>query len=226
MATFAVHCITLMVPSSFFPSGITHYFTTERYGPETLAPSERAVSAKWGSKRISDFCTGRYCLRRCTEVYGYFGDIPVGARGMPVLPAHLTASVSHSRALSGAIAADTQLFTSIGLDIEATGRVHSDMWHLLFTPAEMHFLNSIPSEFERQIVSTAFFSLKEAFYKMQFPLTSTFLDLHDAEVRLTTGGYMLELLTDAGDLPRGQLFSGIVHYNGQEVITFCALPAL
>ena len=214
-----------MVPTDFFPPGIKHYFTTEKHGPEALSEAEQMVSARFGAKRLSYFCTGRYCLRFCMEALGATGDILVGERGMPVLPDGLTASVSHSKVLSGAIAASKRSFASVGVDVETVGRVHGDMWHLLFNRDEIEYLQAIPSEMEREIISTSFFSLKEAFYKMQFPLTATYLDLHDAEVTLSRSGYVLRLLENAGNLAAGQLFSGGVHYNGSEVITFCTLPA-
>lgn len=215
-----------MVPYDFFPSGVKHYFTTEQHGTEVLSAAEQALSANYGSKRLADFCTGRYCLRFCTKELGFSGDILVGERGMPILPQGLTASVSHSKVLCGAVAAHTSAFLSIGIDVETVGRVHADMWHLLFTAPEIAYLKAIPSEMEREIVSTSFFSLKEAFYKMQFPLTATYLDLHDAEVTLSSTGYQLRLLDDAGDFRKGTFFPGNVHYNGAEVVTFCVLPVL
>jgi len=215
-----------MVPSDFFPTGVKHYFTTEKHGPEVLSVAEQELSARYGSRRLTDFCTGRYCLRFCTTELGFSGDILVGERGMPILPQGLTASVSHSRVLCGAVAANTGSYLSIGMDVESVGRVHADMWHLLFTSPEIAYLKAIPSEMEREIVSTSFFSLKEAFYKMQFPLTATYLDLHDAEVTLSSAGYQLRLLDDAGNFSKGALFPGKVHYNGNEVITYCALPVL
>lgn len=215
-----------MIPIDFFPRGIKHYFTTEKHGPDTLSPAERDLSSRFGAKRLSDFCTGRYCLRYCTTALGFSGDIPVGERGMLVLPDGITASVSHSRVLCGAVAAPTSLYRSIGIDVETVGRVGGDMWHLLFTDSEMDFLRSIPSELEREMISTSFFSLKEAFYKMQFPLTSKYLDLHDAEITLSSNGYSIRLLEDAGEMAVGQIFDGKVLYNGSEVVTFCALPGL
>lgn len=218
--------LSQMVPSDFFPAGVKHYFTSEQHGTDVLSVEEQRLSAKYGAKRLTDFCTGRYCLRFCTSALGYSGEILVGERGMPLLPAGITASVSHSKVLCGAVAATTTNFLSIGMDVETVGRVHADMWHLLFTPAEIAYLKAIPSEMEREIVSTSFFSLKEAFYKMQFPLTATYLDLHDAEVTLSPAGYRLRLLENAGNYKSGALFPGNVHYNGNEVVTFCVLPVL
>jgi len=142
---------------------------------------------------------------------------------MPLLPGHITASLSHSKHLCGAIAAPKDRYASIGLDIETNGRVSKGMWHLLFSDAEAAYLNDLSDDRQQQ-VTTIFFSMKEAFYKMQYPLTNTFLDFHDVEMVADGDRYATKLLRDTGDFQQGQLFPGSVHHAGEETITFCALP--
>jgi 4'-phosphopantetheinyl transferase EntD len=54
---------------------------------------------------------------------------------------------------------------------------------LVFTENEKNFLFSLSKE-DQRVKSTAIFSIKEAFYKFQHPLTKTFLDFLDVEVVL------------------------------------------
>jgi 4'-phosphopantetheinyl transferase EntD len=71
------------------------------------------------------------------------------------------------------------------LDIEEIGRVTPDLWDLVFTENEKVYLSSLcERKLEEHI--TAIFSIKEAFYKFQHPITKTFLDFLDVEVSLPT----------------------------------------
>ena len=207
------------------PVGIVPFFTQHRRGVDVLLPGEQEIAATYGAKRMSDFCTGRYCLRSCTGLLGFHGEILIGERGMPVLPQGIVGSVSHSKVLSGAVAASANEFLSVGLDIESNGRVHADMWHLLFNSREASFLNSL-NDADRSVVATMFFSAKEAFYKMQYPLSGMYLDFHDVEMRQEADeSLFVTLLCDAGPFTRSQTFEITSKVSGNEIVTFCALSA-
>lgn len=209
-----------MVPAGYFPSQVVHYFSGQRHGTEVLLPAEMELSAGYGTRRLSDFCTGRYCLRQCTTQLGYTGEIPIGERGMPVLPHHITASVSHGKQLFGAIAAPAATYSSIGLDIETIGRVQDGMWHLLFTGAEQHYLSKTPAA-DRDYAATLIFSLKEAFYKMQFPHTHTYLDFHEAEVTIAERTHITLLRDVTTDFAAGYKTEGHITTVGNDLITYC-----
>lgn len=214
-----------MIPSDFFPQGISYFFTEEQQGTDVLSAQEKEVAQSFGTKRLADFCTGRYCLRKSTEAHGYNGDILIGERGMPLLPSDITASVSHSKKLCGAIAARKDQYLSTGLDIETIGRVHGEMWHLLFTDNETQLLNGM-NEQEQNKISTAFFSLKEAFYKFQYPLSKVYLDFREVEIEMTDGQYNVKLLVDAGNaFAMGQTFAGNIVRHNDEIISLCTMPA-
>ncbi len=207
-----------------FPEGIIPFFTQHRRGVEVLLPSEAEISAAYGSKRLSDFCTGRYCLRSCTNILGFNGEILIGERGMPILPPGIVGTVSHSKVLSGAVAASANDFQSVGLDIESNGRVNREMWHLLFNDDESVFLDSLSAE-DKALTATKYFSAKEAFYKMQFPLSGIYLDFHDVEMLPENGDrLLLKLLSDAGPFKKGNQFELSTKVAGNEIVTFCALP--
>jgi 4'-phosphopantetheinyl transferase EntD len=135
-------------------------------------------------KRLSDFSTGRYCATKALEQLGiHDAIIPIGKDREPIWPDGIVGSISHCDSLTGAIVAKKSDHISLGLDIEEIGRVTPDLWDLVFTEKEKAFLTGI-SEKEKRIQSTAIFSIKEAFYKFQFPLTKFFLDFLDVEVAL------------------------------------------
>ena len=212
--------------SGFFPSDVHFFFTRERPDWDVLTESEMAIAEKYGTKRKSDFVTGRYCLRQCTGPMGFRGDILIGERGMPMLPQHIAASVSHSRNICGAIAGPKSTYLSLGIDIETAGRVSKEMWHLLFTTSEQKYLGSLSPD-EQLLQSTVFFSLKEAYYKCQFPLTHTYLDFTEVAVRVLNQKLFVELLIEIpGPFKKGSLTEGKMTRYETEVITFCAIPGL
>lgn len=214
-----------MLPHGFFPADVQYFFSGEKFDRQALSDNEWQQAKSYGAKRLTDFCTGRYCLRRCTEPLGFSGDILIGERGKPMLPGHIAASLSHSKTLCGAIAGDKNRYLSMGLDIETFGRVHGELWYMLFTKRETDFLHSLNKE-DQPRAATIFFSLKEAFYKLQYPLTSVFLDFPQVEVEVVNGNYHVRLLQHVNDMfAENILVPGMVTHVDDQIITYCVLPA-
>jgi 4'-phosphopantetheinyl transferase EntD len=212
-----------MISFPSLPPDIHHFFTTERHDSSVLSDSEREASKKFGEKRLADFSTGRYCLRQSTAPIGFSGEVLIGEKGMPMLPANITASVSHSNHLCGAIAARKDQYLSVGLDIETRDRVHKPMWHLLFTDEEMQMLESMSAE-KQSYLTTVFFSLKEAYYKLQYPLTNTFLHFHDVEIFSKGDEFYIKTITPTSLFSSGHLIKGHVLQFENDIITYCLLP--
>jgi len=139
---------------------------------------------QFSSKRLADLSTGRYSANKALEQLGVKDAIiPIGEDGAPIWPEGIVGSISHCDSLTGAIVAKSSVHISLGLDIEEIGSVTVDLWDLVFTENERKYL-SVLTEKEMLVQSTAIFSIKEAFYKFQHPLTNTFLDFLDVEVSL------------------------------------------
>lgn len=164
---------------------INYYFTSHR---QEISLHNLALppNQQFSQKRLSDFYTGRYCAIKALEQLG-INDvlIPIGEDRAPVWPKGIVGSISHCDSLTGAIVAKNSDHISLGLDIEEIGRVTPDLWDLVFTKNEKRYLSSL-SEKEILIQSTSIFSIKEAFYKFQYPLTNTYLEFLDVEVELPT----------------------------------------
>jgi 4'-phosphopantetheinyl transferase EntD len=141
---------------------------------------------QFSQKRLADFSTGRYCAIKALEQLGIQDAIiPIGEDRAPIWPEGIVGSISHCDSLTGAIVAKSSDHISLGLDIEEIGRVTLDLWDLVFTENEKVYLRSLTGR-KLEEHSTAIFSIKEAFYKFQHPLTKTFLDFLDVEVSLPT----------------------------------------
>jgi 4'-phosphopantetheinyl transferase EntD len=167
-------------------NNIQYFFTSNQY---ELPLDKLSISSnhQFSPKRLTDLVTGRYCAIKALEQLGIQdATIPIGADRAPIWPEGIVGSISHCDSLAGAIVSKKKDHISLGLDIEEIGKVTPDLWDLVFTENEKSYLHSI-SDTEREAQSTAIFSLKEAFYKFQFPITRTFLDFTDVEADLQTG---------------------------------------
>ena len=120
-------------------------------------------------------------------------SIPVGDNRQPVWPADITGSISHTKGLTGAILARRNDYRSIGIDIEGRTNVERMLWEQLFTMNELQMLDLAGTDAAAQL-ATLFFSFKESFYKMQFPLTRKFLDFRDVELQPMESGYRISVL--------------------------------
>lgn len=133
---------------------------------------------------MADFSTGRYCAKKALEHLGIIDvNIPIGSDRAPVWPEGIIGSISHCDSLTGAVVARSSDHISIGLDIEEIGRVTQDLWDLVFTENEKKYLSALSNE-DKLVQSTAIFSIKEAFYKFQYPISKTYLDFLEVEVAL------------------------------------------
>jgi len=161
-------------------------FFTENDKVHFLTEVENKITLGFSQKRLTDFSTGRYCAIKALEQLGIQDTtIPIGADRAPIWPEGIVGSISHCDKLVGAIIAKKTDHISLGLDIEEIGRVTPDLWDLVFTENEKVYLSSL-CERKLEEHSTAIFSIKEAFYKFQHPITKIFLDFLDVEVSLPT----------------------------------------
>ena len=97
------------------------------------------------------------------------------------------------------------------------------MWDIIYTTAEKNFLNAFTEE-EMAFYTTLLFSFKESFYKMQHPVTKTFLEFTDVEVCLHESVFEIKVVKEfdgRNKLPQAMP----LHFSQQndQVITFCYL---
>lgn len=172
-------------------AGSNLFVETARIGPgiEALLEAERETARLYQGERLLQFCGGRSLARRLLAAAG--GPVvPIGRHetGAPLWPRGYTGSISHSGPMVAVAVGSTQNWAGIGLDIEECGRLESEVWPLLFTPAERATL----AEGDADFLSTAFFACKEAFLKLPSPRPGLVNDLHDVAVRCRNGQFILE----------------------------------
>ncbi len=169
------------------------HFTQSFSDVNALTANESALVNGFSKKRIGDFSTGRSCARQALTRLGVAeAEILTGPRKEPLWPAGIVGSISHSKKLAGAVVARSTSLRAIGLDIEETGRVKPEMWNAVFSASEQGFLNSLPAV-EQVFHTTLFFSMKESFYKLQYPLTNQFLWFNDVEIGQEDGKFRMQV---------------------------------
>jgi 4'-phosphopantetheinyl transferase EntD len=178
-------------------------------------PEELALAAARTPHRKAEFLTGRTYARRALRALGIeAGTIGSHADRSPIWPQGTVGCISHTKDYCGVVVAKASPqpggYRSLGLDIESVGRISEPVGVKTFTEAEREFLATVP-EALRQERMCAIFCAKEAFYKLQFPITKAWVGFQDVEVRLEgEGRFVVRLEKDIN--PE---FSGGGEYAGR-----------
>ncbi len=175
-----------------------------------VTAEERAHAAAFVAKRHAEFLTGRTYVRRALRSLGVPAPtLAANEDRSPMWPEGVVGCITHTTGHCAAVAARGTLLIGLGLDMEVPGRINEAVAQKTFTEGEMRMLVSIP-EPARQARMSAMFCAKEAFYKLQFPLTKAWVGFHDVTVALEGGGHFeLGLLKTIGwEFTKGRAFTG------------------
>lgn len=150
---------------------------------DLLLEEERSLGNVVPARR-REFRAGRFYARQALQGFGAGGSvIPIGDNRAPVWPAGVVGSISHTRSLCVVAVGSSTEFLGIGIDIEADSPLSWELAQLVSDAAELKGRDEI----ERRLgydLPKLLFVIKEAFYKMYFPLTGRFLAFHDVRVEL------------------------------------------
>lgn len=166
------------------PLGSYAYLSIVTAATKFTFSEEEALVLDASDGRRAEFITGRESLRK---VLGQLGFAPQAilpyASGAPKLPDGAVGSIAHSRKLCCAIAGHDSDFKAIGIDIEGTDRLTKQAAKRVTTADEKIWTG------DDQVRASILFSLKESFYKMQFPCWKRLANFEDVslEVDLTSG---------------------------------------
>ena len=105
-------------------------------------------------------------------------QVPKGVGGAPVWPVDVVGSLAHDDAIAVAAVGLRRDFASVGIDVERTGSLPSDMLALVATQSERQRIE------DDLVKAKLLFALKEAVYKAIYPLDRVFLEFGDIEVDL------------------------------------------
>ena len=163
-------------------SDFASFFTTEK-SLYPLLGKENDYVVDYGTQRILDFSTGRYCARNAMEALGFRAQAVLMDGRLPVWPDGIVGSISHGRKVCGAVVGPTSRYHAVGLDIEEVARISPALWNSICTDAELSALEQMQPDLRQNHVALLF-AMKEAFYKFQYPITAQYLGFKDVTIRV------------------------------------------
>jgi 4'-phosphopantetheinyl transferase EntD len=184
-------------------------------------PEELARAAAQMPHRKAEFLTGRTYARRALRALGIeagtIGSNPDRSPIWPEGPDGVVGCISHTKEYCGVVVAKASPqsggYRSLGLDIETPGRISEAVALKTFTEAERAYLATVP-EGLRQEKMCAIFCAKEAFYKLQFPITKAWAGFQDVEVRLEGEKLAVFLIKEISPkFFKGSVFSGRIEFR-------------
>lgn len=129
---------------------------------------------KGKTAREQEYSLGRYCAKQAMNAIGIDCDnIQSSSHGFPIWPKGIVGSISHSKGTCLSAVAKSEDFQAIGIDVEKFNRMKERSIERITHPKE---IAEIGSDLKK---STLLFSIKEAFYKAQFPIYKTPLNFKD-----------------------------------------------
>lgn len=140
-----------------------------------------AGTADMGIERRREFVAGRRLSAAALASLGAPSiDVGRGHRGAPIWPCGYTGSISHSDGLCVAVATRIGAIPGIGVDFERSEAVSADLDRTVRRSDEPLSTRGTPL--------AALFSVKEAIFKCQFPLTGAEVEFTEAKVAWGSNG--------------------------------------
>ena len=155
-----------------------------------LYPEEVAAISVAGAKRRGEFTAGRNAARRALGRFGANAEaIPTRARNGPRWPPGFVGSIRHCDGFCGAVVARRSDVLAVGFDAEEASPLNAEIIKLVCGADELSYHALLPDVGALDWPKLAF-SAKEAFYKLDNPLTGEEFDFLDVSVRFSANhGY-------------------------------------
>ncbi len=155
-------------------------------GPDESAPlypQEAACLTTARDARRVEFTLGRLAARRAMRSLGArLGAIPMAPDRSPIWPEGLVGSITHSDGLAVAVAGYSKDWLGLGIDLEPATGLEVDLIDEIARPEERADLGD-----QRLLAAKRLFSVKEAAYKAQYPITGVLFGFHALRVSWADG---------------------------------------
>ncbi len=201
-----------------FPEDVVTAWGDPLEASRPLFPEEEALVARAVPKRQQEFAKGRECARRALERLGR-GDVVLlsGKDREPLWPPEITGSITHTSGLCAVAVALSQHYAGIGIDAEPAESLEPEVAKRVSGSDDTRSWSRVQS-LDRAVLPRLVFSVKEAVYKCQFPLTRTFLGFEDLGVELDEGVFRASLRKDLPRFRAGTAFVGRWRRIGRHLV--------
>lgn len=188
--------------------------TSSPYEAETLAVRNACRTRK------TEFYLGRQCARVALSRLGVAAcPILIGSNGEPIWPENIVGSISHTRGIAIAVAASSNDFFSLGIDIEAAEGLQKSLENLVLLETEC---DRLPVVGDRSLLAKLHFSAKEAVYKCMWLKYRRIFDFKDIELVFSEDNESFTVVPHDLDLLSSRNVLGRSHL-GRLLITFATL---
>ena len=166
--------------ASIAPPGVLVDHRIIKRGDENaLLPEERFSFPPSAAKVYRQSGAARIAARHLLGTLGFRGvALSRSTFGAPIWPPGVIGSLAHDEEVAVAAITGSCQFSALGIDVEPTVPLPSELVTLVATPAERRCYSSTV------VGSRILFSIKEAIYKALNPLDGLFLDFQDIEIDL------------------------------------------
>ena len=176
-----------------------------------LFPEEEASIANAVDSRRRQFTAGRLLARRAWQELGVAPSALLSdEQRVPVWPAGIVGSITHTQGWCGAVVARAAEVGSVGADVEAASALDPGLWQRVCRPEERDFLGRHDAQFAG-LLAKAVFSAKESIYKALYPLCGRKLVFGDAAIEIDPRAHAFHVILRAGGagaLPPGATIEG------------------
>jgi 4'-phosphopantetheinyl transferase EntD len=203
-----------MMPSlgALLPAGCEWEWGDPREPSPPLLVEEEPLMSRAVDKRRREFAKGRACARTALARLGCVpGPLLSGDEREPLWPEGVVGSVTHTDSYCAVAVARSTACAALGIDAEQAEALEQPIADRISTPAERQWLAR--HEDDALVLARLVFSIKEAVYKCQFPLSRQFLGFSDVVVELdgapgSSGTFDATLERAAGPFQSGHRFHG------------------
>lgn len=160
-----------------------------------LHPLERALVAHAVPLRKAEFGDARWCAHQALAKLQRDTGEPIlrGERGMPLWPASVSGSLTHTDGFRAAVVAPRLLIRSMGIDAEVAEPLPEGVIGSIAREGELEQLERLRSN-GISCADRVLFCAKEATYKVWFPLTHRWLGFEQAEIDIRDDGSFVSYL--------------------------------
>lgn len=148
------------------------------------------------STREQEHILGRYCAKEALKALNInCNRIESNVHGSPIWPEGSVGSISHSKGLCLSAVGKTEDYQAIGIDVERFNRMKERSIERIVHDKEKA---QIGNDLKK---ATLLFSIKEAFYKAQFPLYQCPLNFKDLALKFDFASQKAQLIWLAAKSP-------------------------
>ncbi len=205
-----------------------HWFVAKEAPKDfKLYPQEHQLTSKMATKRLNEFRASRHCAKEALNQLG-ITQFPLltNEHRAPNWPDRIVGSISHTNGRCIAVACQVKNLRSIGIDVELSEPLKSELLSQIITPIEQKQLFETNSP---HVYAKLIFSIKESIFKCLHPIYLTWIGFKDLSVKLDFENASFSISQEEhfnSSLPLSEL-KGSWHISNAWIYTCCWLePAL